>query len=162
MEDQREMPAAYGRHPRVWPIVAVAAAIGLVAVSILAVTQLRDQGADQAPVNAGLSQEVDGGNVTVKVTWRGRDAGPVFDVEMDTHSVDLDSVDLGQVAVLRVGGKEYTPVQWNAEKGGHHRSGTLSFPATDTAGKPLIGAGAFELIVRDVAEVAERVFVWKP
>lgn len=162
MEDQREMPAALGRRSGIWPIIAVVAAIALVATSVVAVTQLRDHGADRGTTNAGLSQQIEGGNVTVRVTWRGSGAGPIFDIAMDTHSVDLDAIDLGQTAILRVGGNEYAPVQWDAEKGGHHRSGILAFPATDAAGQSLVGSGAFELVIRDVAGVAERVFEWNP
>ena len=83
---------------------------------------------------------------------------------MDTHAVDLDGFDLKQLAVLRVDGREIQPAGWDAPKGGHHRSGTLSFPATGSDGRPLITADtrSIELLIRDVAGVPERVFVWRP
>jgi hypothetical protein len=69
--------------------------------------------------------------VTIAVTWQGAEAGPVFNVALDTHSVDLDAVDLSKAAMLRTDpGVQVRPVGWDAPKGGHHRSGTLAFPTT--------------------------------
>ena len=109
-------------------------------------------------------QSNEGGQVTISVTWRGPESGPVFVVVMDTHSVDLDSYDLQGLAVLRTGdGKELRPSGWDAPKGGHHRKGTLTFPATAVDGSPLIGSAthALKLVIRDIAGVPERVFQWE-
>ncbi len=109
------------------------------------------------------TQTSEGGQVTVVVTWQGRQAGPVFSVTLDTHSVDLDSLDLGQLAVLRTDtGVEVRPSGWDAPNGGHHRSGTLAFPASGPDGRPLLGEGtrSVELAIRDVAGVPERTFQW--
>ena len=109
------------------------------------------------------TQTSDGGQVVVKVTWQGPDAGPVFAVVLDTHSVDLDGYDLAQLSVLRVeDGREVQPSGWDAPKGGHHRKGTLTFPVTGEDGKAIVGPGTgeFELIIRDVAGVPERVLRW--
>jgi hypothetical protein len=84
---------------------------------------------------------------------------------MNTHAVDLDGYDLKQLAVLRIdGGQEIQPSNWEAPKGGHHRSGTLTFPTADTDGRPLIASSTrtIELVIRDVAGVPERVFTWQP
>lgn len=105
----------------------------------------------------------EGGQVTVTVTWQGPAAGPRFDVVLDTHAVDLDGYDLRQLAVLRTGdGREVQPLTWDAPTGGHHREGTLVFPATTPDGTPLIGptTGTIELVIRDIAEVPERTFQW--
>jgi hypothetical protein len=101
--------------------------------------------------------------VTIKVTWSGLSAGPVFDVVMDTHAIDLDGYNLAQLAVLRVDGREVQPSGWDAPKGGHHRQGALAFPATAPDGKPLIESDtrAVELVIRDVAGVPERIFRWE-
>lgn len=103
------------------------------------------------------------GEVTVKVVWEGRDAGPTFDVTMDTHSVDLDGYDLRKLAVLRNdSGQEVRARAWAAPKGGHHREGTLSFPEKTANGGAMIGKDTREirLIIRDVAGVPERSFEW--
>lgn len=111
------------------------------------------------------TQTSDAGRVTVKVTWTGAASGIAFRVIMDTHSVDLDGYDLQQLAVLRTDqGLESQPSGWDAPKGGHHREGTLTFPATTADGTPLIGpsTGTIELLIRDVAGVPERSFRWQP
>lgn len=108
-----------------------------------------------------------GGNVTIEVTWENpwEPGGPItFSVAMNTHSVDLDRFDLGQLAVLRNDlGQEVKPLQWDAPMGGHHRSGLLAFPAQDSSGRPILGRGArsLELVIRDVAGVKERVLKWE-
>ena len=103
----------------------------------------------------------EGGQVTVKVTWKGVATGPVFAVALDTHAVDLDGYDLRQLATLRTDGGEVQPAEWTAPKGGHHREGNLVFPPA-LAGRPTIGDGTrrVELIIRNVAGVAERRFEW--
>lgn len=134
----------------------------LVTLALLACTPA----APASPAGAsttGETQTNDGGQVTVKVTWPGPAAGPVFDVVLDTHAVDLDGYDLTKLAVLRTGdGREVAPSGWDAPKGGHHRQGALAFPSVGTDGKALLGptTGSIELVVRDVAGVPERSFRW--
>ncbi len=117
-----------------------------------------------APTEAsGMTRTSEGGQVTIKVTWQGRNAGPVFTVEMDTHAVDLDSYDLRQLAVLRTDqGQEMQPNGWNAPAGGHHRTGTLTFPVTTASGTPVIGPNTrtIELMIRNVSSIPERSFQW--
>lgn len=162
--EQPEALAVEEHGSRPWPLVAIAAAITLVMLSIVAIEQIR-AGDDDPPTVAGAStQQVDGGDVVVAVAWGGREAGAVFDVALDSHSVELDGIDLLDTAILRIDGKEYRATAWEAPKGGHHRAGALTFPATDSAGQPLLGPeiSAVELIIRDVAGVPERVFRWNP
>ena len=105
----------------------------------------------------------EGGQVTITATWQDPAPGPAFTIVMDTHAVDLDGYDLTQLAVLRVdNGPELTPVSWDAPAGGHHREGTLTFPA-EQGGKPIIDVTtrAVELVVRDVAGVPVRVLTWQ-
>ncbi|MCC7368766.1 MAG: hypothetical protein IT306_10110 [Chloroflexi bacterium] len=104
-----------------------------------------------------------GGGVTVKVSRLESAEGLAFKIVLDTHSVNLDRIDLGQLAVLRTEqGEEIAPLAWEAPAGGHHREGTLMFPTTTADGLPLFeaGAGTVELVIRDVAGVAERAFRW--
>ena len=114
-----------------------------------------------APANSG-PQVREGGQVTVAVSWAGASAGPVFGVAIDTHSVDLDAIDLVQQAALRTPAGELRPTRWAAAKGGHHRSGELTFPAMLPDGRPTIGTGPVELVIRDIGGVPERSFAWQP
>lgn len=121
-------------------------------------------GSDGAEAS-GATQTSEGGGVTIEVAWKGPSAGSVFDVTMDTHSVDLDGYDLKKLAVLRDDrGKEVRPSDWNAPKGGHHREGTLAFPEKAPDGSSVIGPDTREitLVIRDVAGVPERKFAWRP
>jgi hypothetical protein len=114
--------------------------------------------------SVGVTQTNEGGQVTVEATLQESGAAPIFNVAMNTHAVNLDGYDLNQLAVLRIdGGREVQPASWEAPKGGHHRSGTLTFPADGTDGTPLIGPGThmIELIIRDVSGVPERSFRWR-
>ena len=142
---------------------AVIVLLGVIAVAVLVGQRGNGDGA-AGDVASGMTQRVEGGNVTVAATWQGLAGGPVFDVVLDTHSVDLDAIDLQQLAVLRVDGVEIQPVSWEAPKGGHHREGTLAFPETYADGRTLIGADttSVELVIRDVAGVAERTYQWNP
>ena len=104
-----------------------------------------------------------GGGVTVKVSRLEIADAVAFKVVLDTHSVNLDGYDLGQLAVLRTpSGEEIAPLAWEAPAGGHHREGTLSFPAVAADGSPLLqpDGGPLLLVIRDVAGVAERTFSW--
>ena len=115
------------------------------------------------PSGTSATQTSEGGQVTVAVTWQGRQGGPVFKVALDTHSVDLDAIDLSQAALLRNDqGLEIRPTSWDAPKGGHHRSGTLSFPEVAPDGAPVLDESTrtFELLIRNVAGVPERRFEW--
>lgn len=98
-----------------------------------------------------------GGSVTVDVKPAALSVGkPVaFDVAMNTHSVDL-SDDMTKISVLRDDtGKEYQPTTWDGPTGGgHHRSGTLTFPALTNKPKYV------ELVIKGLAKVPERVFKW--
>ena len=146
-------------------------AIVRMVIALVAALALASCGAAAAPpasapdagTGAGsTTQTNEGGEVTVTATWAGREAGPVFTVELNTHSIELDAIDLGSLATLRVDGVSVPATGWNAPIGGHHRSGTLSFPTTGDDGTAIIGpqARTVELVIRDVAGVPERTFRW--
>ncbi|MBF6612498.1 MAG: hypothetical protein IVW55_05155 [Chloroflexi bacterium] len=125
---------------------------------------LQNEGTGSGAARSG-TQTNEGGGVTVAVEWAGKDAGPVFKVTIDTHSVDLDGYDLTRLSTLRTDdGREALPVMWDAPKGGHHREGQLTFSANALDGKPLVGTDTkgLELIIYDVAGVAQRSFKWTP
>lgn len=82
-----------------------------------------------------------------------------FEVSLDTHSVDL-SMDLAALATLAAdNGQSVQAAVWDAPLGGHHVSGTLSFPANVEGKAILEGASKLTLIIKDV-DAPERVFTW--
>ena len=114
----------------------------------------------QRPANGKVQTNAEG-NVTIEVEWGGaQDGSLVFNVSMDTHSIDLDGYDLARLAVLRDDtGQEYQPVSWNTAGGGHHQSGVLTFPLPDSVNQ---GKGKYvEMIIRGVAGIEERVLKWE-
>lgn len=82
-----------------------------------------------------------------------------FNVTLETHSIDL-SMDLAVVSMLTTDtGMSVQAVVWDAPLGGHHVSGTLSFPSI-LEGKPILDdASKLTLIIKEV-DASERVFTW--
>ncbi len=78
-----------------------------------------------------------------------------FSVTMNTHTGSLD-FDMTAISVLEDDrGNAFQATAWEgAASGGHHRSGTLFFPA--------LGAGtkSIKLTLKDMYGVPERVFEW--
>lgn len=140
-----------------------------IAIALLALVVLAGCSATSAPAPTGASgpvatgrgglseQKSDAGAVTVAAGWS--ESGPVaLTVSMDTHSVDLDGFDLATLARVRLdGGAWIAPSAWDAPKGGHHRSGTLTFASLDRS--RLDAAKVIEVEIRNVA-APTRLFRW--
>ncbi len=78
-----------------------------------------------------------------------------FDVTITTHEGALD-FDMKEISSLEDGeGNEYLPLSWEGSPpGGHHRSGTLTFPALEGETKQI------KLTIENVYDVQKRVFIW--
>lgn len=112
------------------------------------------------PEPAGsTTQTSEGGQVTVVATWPGPDAGADFDVTLDTHSVDLDALDLADAILRNDRGETLKARPWAAPKGGHHREGALTFDG-DSASF-LDGATWIELVLTGVGDLPERTLRWE-
>lgn len=112
------------------------------------------------PTN-GLVQSNTGGKVTIDVTWvEARDNSLIFNVAMNTHSVNLDGYDLERLSFLSDDtGNQYQPVSWDSAPGDHHRRGTLTFTLPDSL---IQGKTSYlELVIMDVAGVEKRVLRWE-
>ena len=150
------------RPTRVWHLVTlivltfVLAGCGTIATTSSAATPAA------ATTTSESTQVNEGGAVTVTATWVGAASGPIFTIAMNTHSVDLDAIDLTALATLNADGIHVRPTSWGAPAGGHHREGALSFPTTTDDGRTVIGPETkmIELVIRDVADVPERTFRW--
>jgi hypothetical protein len=102
------------------------------------------------------------GAITVIVKLLELNSSPAtldFEVTLDTHSIDL-SIDLAALASLTTDtGQNVQATLWDAPLGGHHVSGTLSFPAS-IDGKPILDSAVkLTLIIKDV-DAPERTFAW--
>lgn len=105
-----------------------------------------------------MEQRDEGGGVTVKATWVGSTAGVAFEVALDTHSIDLDGFDLRDATLLNDSGVTMADPVWDADKGGHHRSGRVTFQGDP--GPFLASTSWIELSVPDVAGVPVRTLRW--
>lgn len=135
-------------------------------LAILALAGCSSATKDSVPKSGSLSspealapdpvQSSSGGAVTLEAKLLGHQEDTlVFEVSMNTHSVNLDSYNLKELAVLRDDrGIEYRPSDWGSVFGGHHRKGRLAFTHSDQS------ARSFELVIRDVAGIKERVLKW--
>lgn len=74
------------------------------------------------------------GPVRIKVTpVRLGATGAAFEVTLDNHQDDL-MMDIARGASLTVGQLPWSPASWSGDgPGGHHREGTLTFPASSAA-----------------------------
>ncbi len=83
----------------------------------------------------------------------------LFEVSLNTHSVDL-SMDLAALATLTTDtGHTVEAAHWDAPRGGHHVSGTLSFPATWDGAPLLEGASMLTLSIQNL-DASLRMFNW--
>jgi hypothetical protein len=84
----------------------------------------------------------------------------IFEVAMNTHSVDL-SMDLATLSTLAMdSGLVVQASLWEAPRGGHHVSGKLIFPATRDGKSIFEGATKFTLTISNV-DVPIRIFEWE-
>lgn len=115
---------------------------------------------DSVPISNGLTQTSAGGAVEIQVKWLAdKKDSLVFDVSMNTHSVDLDKYDLKQLTVLHDSqGNEYQPLSWNSAAGGHHRSGKLIFAVPGSLNEG--GTKFLHMVMWNVAGVGERSLEW--
>lgn len=102
-----------------------------------------------------LSQDAEASGVTAKVTYKNPgEKSPVFEVALDTHSVDLEQYKFEDIIVLRdERGDELRPELISSSGSGHHRSAVVQFKDTDAS-----AASSVELVIKNVGGVDERVF----
>ena len=140
--------------------------IGLVLASLVAACG-SSTSPSASPVASGSSeppsttaiQRNEGGQVTVVATWTGPAAGAAIDVALDTHSVDLDALDLTNASLRNDRGQTLTARPWAAPKGGHHRDGALSFDGN--AAEFFAGSKWIELVLVGVGDLPERTLRWE-
>ena len=117
-------------------------------------------GNEKVTTSSSLTQTNADGAVEIQVKWETENKDSlVFDVSMNTHSVDLDKYDLKQVTVLHDSqGNEYQPLSWTSAPGGHHRSGKLTFAVPDSLKED--STKFLHMVIRNVAGISERSLEW--
>ena len=115
-----------------------------------AITQLPEQSDAQGAVEVAV-KPLDLGKTSQQLK---------FEVSLNTHSVDL-SMDLAALATMTTDtGLTVQALAWDAPKGGHHASGTLTFPASTADGKVILdGVSKLTLVIKNV-DAPERTFTW--
>ena len=134
-------------------------------------------GAAQTGGEVELTQSDSQGGVEIDVTWvtpetlgdldsegargYGLDDYVLLEVKFTTHSGDLSRLDMTGISAIRVGGQEYAPQAWESiSDDSHHRAGVLVFARAAPDGASL-DAGTVEVVMKGIANVAERVFRWQ-
>lgn len=117
-----------------------------------------DDGLGAPASGVPVEQVNEAGGVTVKAAWLGATAGVAFEVTLDTHSVDLDGFDLRDATLLNDSGVTLGNPVWDAAKGGHHRSGKLTFQGDP--GPFLASTSWIELSFPGIAGVPVRTLRW--
>lgn len=146
---------------KIGSLVALALLVGAAAGCAAGPTSVPANGADvpsPAATDSGTQRD-EGGAVTVEATWSGPGAGATFDLTLDTHSVDLDPLDLSDATLRNDQGVTLVAQPWTAPKGGHHRRGVLSFEGDEALF--LDGARWMELVLVSVGDTPERVLRWE-
>ncbi|MCZ7399188.1 MAG: hypothetical protein O8C62_05815 [Candidatus Methanoperedens sp.] len=108
-------------------------------------------GDDKPPADLLEPRENSEADIKISVTYLPdiTDA-TAFEIKVTAHK-DYDD-DFKKNSYLRdSSGKTYQPLSYEGE-GGHHASGTLRFPKIESK--------RFELVIKDVAGVKERIFKW--
>jgi len=110
-----------------------------------------------------LSQTDSQGSITVEITPESlKPAGDtlIFDVSMDTHSIDL-SMDLAPLTSLTTDtGIVIQASTWDAVRGGHHVSGKLIFKTTGDGKNLLADVKSLTITIKDL-DVPSRQFSWQ-
>lgn len=152
-----------------WILIAAITGITLVvsscstsSTSVQSPQPAKEQQSNGSP-QAGLTRTQSSGEVTIEATLRPRPSRGAtrlsFSIDMNTHSVDLDQVDLNKLSLLRDNSnRTYKPSSWKAPPGGHHRAGILTFDGS----QPLVDEKTtyIELVINDLAGIKERVLQW--
>lgn len=115
---------------------------------------------ERAEAEGPMTQEKTAGAVTVNATFKnpgviGGKEGLVFNLNLDTHTADLDTFNFGEGVILRDDmGKTYKPTTVEPTGSGHHRSALLRFTNPGEV-------KSLELVVKDLSGVKETVFKWE-
>lgn len=104
-------------------------------------------------VTEGKQQSAD--DVSIEINYLSGKSGEnklVFEISLNTHSVDLDDIDFQKSVVMEKDGQTFIPLDVEISGSGHHRSAVLSFPGV---GVPL------KIVFLGTAEIEKKEFEFK-
>ena len=141
-------------------LAAVATLVGLKQFGLVNTQQGFKEGSNEKLGENNLSLQTNSqGNVTMQVKpiniskaskiW-------AFEVDLETHTVELSQDLVKNAVILDDQGKGYYPVAWEGDPpGGHHRKGVLKFEAIFPIPKLVL------LKINQIGDTQERVFKWE-
>ena len=117
-----------------WALLAALVLSAAVGVGLAADTTTPSTPGTSGGRTALSAREATAGPVEIKVTPVRVDAtGAAFTVVLDNHDIEL-TMNLADGASLTVGSRPWAPATWSGDgPSGHHREGTLTFPARGAA-----------------------------
>ncbi len=136
--------------------------LGLFVVTLLKKNPIKDQIKEQTQIvsptkeaKAYTAKSDEQGEVVVKATPVSLKGGEavVFDIVLDTHSVNLDYDLVGQSSLTDNKGDIYQALSWIGGRGGHHLSGKLTFPSSAKE------VTSVTLTIKNIDNI-DRVFTW--
>lgn len=111
-------------------------------------------GSSSSSLNSISTGTTGPGDVSVELTPHEASNGKlVFDVSVNTHSVDIGKFDLMKITTLEYDGKSIGPSS-APSLDGHHASGELVFDVEEDI-------SSFTVKIKGIPKVNERVFEWK-
>ena len=141
-------------------LAAVATLVGLKQFGLVNTQQGFKEGSNEKLGENNLSLQTNSqGNVTMQVKpiniskaskiW-------AFEIDLETHTVELNQDLVKNAVILDDQGKGYYPVAWEGDpSGGHHRKGILKFEAIFPIPKLVL------LKINQIGDTQERVFKWE-
>jgi len=129
----------------------------IIVVTIVVLVVFKSTNQVQSPKNLSV-QEKEEGNVIITAKPEILSVGqkPKFELEFNTHSVDLSFDVAVQSYLVDDQGNRFDNEIWNGSpSGGHHRDGTLIFNTVLSKTKFV------KLIIRNVSDIPERTFRWE-
>ena len=114
-----------------------AAIAGILFWQIISISKTKPGFPEAAPENNIADTQIPAGEVSVEINYLAgkSDASEiVFEVSLNTHSVDLNDIDFKKTVVMLSGGETFYPLETETFGADHHRSAELIF---SMAGVPL-------------------------
>ena len=128
---------------------------GILFWQIISISKTKPGFPDAISENKNVETQIPAEQVSVEVNYLAEKSGEskiVFEVSLNTHSVDLNDIDFQKTMVMLAGGKTYEPLAVTTSGADHHRSAELSF---SKVGVPL------KIVFLGTQEVMEQGFEFK-